>query len=240
MVELFFHILLTTKCDLKCRYCYEKSCDDIGSEFGKFKIDFDVPENINYEIDTLKKFLEKDPELTIIFYGGEPLLNIPKIKEIMDSIKANQFNIQTNGLHLDKLESDYINRLNTIFVSIDGNETITDLYRGKGVYRKVTENINEIINNGFEGEIVARMTLTEETGLHKNIRWLLENADYSFNSIHWQIDAGFWKNDFNKRNFGEWVQSNYNPDIQKLVKFWVDIMEKKGQVLRLYPLLGME
>lgn len=232
-------MLVTTKCDLKCRYCYEKSCDDIGSEFGQFKIDFDVPEYITYKIDILKKFLEKDPKPIIIFYGGEPLLNIPKIKEIMDNLKASQFNIQTNGLHLGKLEPDYINRLNTIFVSIDGKETITDHYRGKGVYIKVIENIKKIIKNGFEGEIVARMTVMEETNLYENIRWLLKNSDYSFNSIHWQIDAGFWKNDFDKRNFGEWVKSNYNPEIKKLVKFWVNTMEKKGQVQRLYPLLGV-
>ena len=239
MAKLFFHLLLTTKCDLKCRYCYEKSCDDIGSEFGQFKIDFDIPEYIIYKIDTLKKFLEKDPKPILIFYGGEPLLDRPKIKEIMDNIKANQFNIQTNGLHLDKLESDYINRLSTIFVSIDGKETITDYYRGKGVYKEVIKNINIIKKNGFEGEIVARMTLMEETKIYENIRWLLKNSDYPFNSIHWQIDAGFWKNDFHKKNFGEWVQRNYNPEIKKLVKFWVDAMEKKGQVLKLYPLLGV-
>jgi putative peptide-modifying radical SAM enzyme len=183
--------------------------------------------------------MEKDPEPVLIFYGGEPMLCIDKIKKIMDNVNARQFNIQTNALHLNKLEPEYLNRLTTIFVSIDGTKKLTDYYRGKGVYKKITKNINEIKENGFNGEIIARMTIMEETNIYKNVLWILKNSDYSFSSVHWQLDAGFWKNDFNKRNFKKWIENNYNPQLRKLVKFWVDTMEKEGKVLRLYPLLGV-
>ena len=236
---MFFHLLLTTNCDLQCRYCYGKSIEDMDSDFGDFEVDYNVPSKINYKIDVLEKFIEKDPKPVLIFYGGEPMLCVNKIKQIMDNVKAHQFNIQTNGLNLNKLDSEYVNRLTTIFVSIDGTEKLTDYYRGKGVYKKVIENINVIKNNGFEGEIVARMTLMEKTDIYENVRWLLNNPDYSFRSIHWQIDGGFWKNDFNRRNFAEWTENNYNPQLGKLVKFWVDTMEINGKVLRLYPLLGV-
>ena len=235
---MLFHLLLTTNCDLQCRYCYEKSCDDIDADFD-FNVDYNVPDEISYSIDVLKRFIEKDPEAVLIFYGGEPMLCNDKIKQIMDNVKAKQFNIQTNGLHLHKLEPEYLNRLSTIFVSIDGTKKLTDYYRGKGVYRKVTENINAARKNGFKGEIVARMTLMEETDIYKNIRWLLNNPDYSFSSVHWQLDAGFWKKDFKKRHFKEWVETSYNPQIKNLVAFWVDTMETYGKVLRLYPLLGV-
>jgi len=132
-----------------------------------------------------------------------------------------------------------VNRLSTIFVSIDGAEKLTDYYRGKGVYRKVIENVKAIRKNGFEGEIIARMTLMEETDIYENVRWLLNNPDHQFSSIHWQLDAGFWKNDFAKRPFAEWVEENYNPQIRRLVEFWVSLMETEGKVLRLYPLLGV-
>ena len=79
----------------------------------------------------------------------------------------------------------------------------------------------------------------EETNIYKQIQWLFNNPDYSFSSIHWQLDAGFWKNDFYKRNFAKWIENNYNPKIRKLVDFWVDTMETEGNVLRLYPLLGV-
>jgi putative peptide-modifying radical SAM enzyme len=211
----------------------------MDADFGNFTVDYEVPEKINYDIKLLENFIGKDPEPVLIFYGGEPMLCIDKMKQIMDKVKAKQFNIQTNGLHLNRLEPEYLNRLSTIFVSIDGTEELTDYYRGKGVYRKVIENVKTARKNGFEGEIVARMTLMEETDIHKNVRWLLNNPDHSFSSIHWQLDAGFWKNDFPKRPFAEWTENNYNPKIGRLVDFWVNTMETEGKVLRLYPLLGV-
>ena len=211
----------------------------MDADFGDFTIDYEVPDEINYDNKFLEKFIEKDPEPVLIFYGGEPMLCNDKIKQIMDNVNAKQFNIQTNGLHLKKLEKKDVNRLTTIFVSIDGTEKLTDYYRGKGVYKKVIENIKTVRKNGFEGEIIARMTLMEQTDIYENIKWLLNNPDHSFNSIHWQLDAGFWKNDFQKRPITKWIENNYNPKIRKLVEFWVDHMEKEGKVLRLYPLLGV-
>ena len=211
----------------------------MDADFGDFTVDYEVPEEITYDIDVLEKFMKKDPEQVLIFYGGEPMLCIDKMKQIMDNVHAKQFNIQTNGLHLDRLEPEYVNRLSTIVVSIDGTEKLTDYYRGKGVYRKVIENVKAIRKNGFEGEIIARMTLMEETDIYENVRWLLNNPDHSFSSIHWQLDAGFWKNDFHKRPFIEWIENNYNSKIRNLVEFWVDTMEPEGKVLRLYPFLGV-
>jgi len=163
----------------------------MDSEFGDFELDYEIPVNINYDIKRLKKFMEKDPEPVLIFYGGEPMLCNDKIIQIMDNVQSAQFNIQTNGLHLNKLKKEYLNRLNTIFVSIDGPEKLTNYYRGKGTYKKVIENINAARKNGFEGEIIARMTLMEETDIYENVKWLLNNPDHSFSSIHWQLDAGF-------------------------------------------------
>ena len=236
---MFFHLLLTTNCDLKCRYCYEKSCGDMDADFGDFNVGYEVPAEIRYDLELLTKFIRKDPESVLIFYGGEPMLCNERIRQIMDNVPAKQFNIQTNGLHLHKLEPEYVNRLSTIFVSLDGTKKLTDFYRGEGVYQKVTKNLNTIRKNGFKGEIIARMTLMEETDIYKNINWLLNNHDYAFSSIHWQLDAGFWKNDFQKRYFSEWIQENYNPQLKRLVEFWVDTMETEGKVLKLYPLLGV-
>ena len=211
----------------------------MDADFSDFNVDYDIPDKISYDIEVLSKFMKKDPEPVLIFYGGEPMLCIDKIKHIMDEVPAKKFNIQTNGLHLNKLDPKYMNRLTTVFVSIDGTEKLTDHYRGEGVYRRVMDNIESVRKNGFDGEITARMTLMEETDIYQNITWLLDNPDYSFSSIHWQLDAGFWQKDFHKRNFKEWIENNYNPQVRKLVEFWVTTMETEGKVLRLYPLLGV-
>jgi uncharacterized protein len=211
----------------------------MNTDFGDFEVDYSVPNEISYDLGLLKKFCEKDPEPVLIFYGGEPMLCIDKIKRIMDSVAAKHFVIQTNGLHLKRLEPEYVKRLSAIFVSLDGDERLTDFYRGKGVYRRVIENVRFIRRNGFEGEIIARMTVMEETDIYKSVRWILNNPDHSFSSIHWQLDAGFWKNDFSKRSFAKWVEKNYNFQIRRLVEFWVRTMEREGKALRLYPLLGI-
>lgn len=78
----------------------------------------------------------------------------------------------------------------------------------------------------------------EETDIYKQVLWLLNNEDFPFSSVHWQLNAGFW-NDFEKRRFEEWSEKSYNPGIRRLVKFWVDHMEKHGIILRLYPFLGV-
>jgi len=211
------------------------------TEFVNFEIDYSVPSKISYKIQTLKKFVEKDPEAVIIFYGGEPLLCIEEMEKIMDSINAKHFIIQTNGLHLNKVKPEYLNKLCTIFVSIDGHQTLTDYYRGKGVYKRIIENLKIIRENGFKGEIIARMTVMEETDIYKQVLWLLDNPDYSFSSVHWQIDAGFWRSDIPSRlnRFKEWVEESYNPGIRKLIRFWVNRMEREGEVLRIYPFLAV-
>jgi len=236
---MFFHVILTTQCNLQCKYCFGKSCDDIGTKFGEFTVDYSMPKEINYPIKWLKNFCEKDPECVLTFYGGEPTLCVEKIRQIMDNVPAKHYLIQTNALLLDKLKPEYTNRLHTVLVSIDGNEELTDYCRGPGVYRKVMDNVKRITTDGFAGEIIARMTVTEETDIFKQVNWLLDNEDFSFSSIHWQLDAGFWKNDFAHRQFERWVKENYNPRVKKLVRHWVDYMEKSGKVLKLYPFLAI-
>lgn len=236
---MFFHALLTTHCNLQCRYCYGKSCDDIGTDFEDFEIDYSLPKETDYPIEWLKEFCGKDPDCILTFYGGEPTLCLEKIRQIMDNVPAKHFLIQTNGLLLDKLEPEYINRFHTILVSVDGNEELTDYYRGTGVYRKVAENVRKFVDNGFKGEIIARMTVMEETDIFKQVTWLLNNKGLPFSSVHWQLDAGFWKNDFANRQFEKWIKESYNPGIGRLVKYWVDHMERHGNVLKLYPFLAV-
>ena len=161
-----FYVTLTTNCNLRCKYCYEKSCEDFGSDFHGLAIDYSIPSSVTYETGVLRKFLEQDSsDPVLIFYGGEPLLKINRLKETMDAIPNAHFVIQTNGLLLDRLDSDYLNRLDSIFVSFDGDEALTDYYRGRGTYKRVRNNLRNVRERGFQGEIVARMTVAEATDI---------------------------------------------------------------------------
>ena len=236
---MLFYLTLTTECNLRCRYCYGKLCDDFGAPLGPFDIDYDLPSETTYSLHSLKRFCEKDPDLAIIFYGGEPLLRINRIREIMDTIDAKRYMIQTNGLYLNKLGNQYLDRLHTILVSIDGDEALTDYYRGRHVYRRVIDNVKRLHAQGFAGEVIARMTVMKETDINEQVWYLLFNEDYAFSSVHWQLDALFWKNDYDKDQFTQWSRGQYLPQIRTLVKKWVDYMEDQGVVLRIYPLMGV-
>lgn len=238
-MKMFFHVILTTICNLECRYCFGEASDDFDNEEPETDIDYSLPKTITYDLDLLNRFCGQDPECVITFYGGEPFLDVADMRRIMDNVKAKHFLAQTNGLLLNRLEPEYLNRFHTLLVSIDGEEVLTDYYRGEGTFRKVIDNLALIRSNGFEGEIIARMTVMEQTDIFRQVKWLLNNDEFSFSSVHWQLNAGFWKRDFLRRDFRRWSQENYNIGIKKLTEFWVDEMEKKGVVMRLYPFLGI-
>ncbi len=236
---MHFYVTLTNNCNLKCRYCYGRSCEDFGSDFHDLAVDYSLPSSISYETDALQAFLEKDRDTVLVFYGGEPLLRMDKLREIMDRAKRSRFMIQTNGLLLDRLEPEYANRFETILVSVDGDEALTDHYRGKGTYRRVADNVQGILENGFRGEIIARMTVGEETEIDREVLALVHVKDLPVSSVHWQLDALFWQNDFPKRHFAKWVTESYNPRLRNLIQSWVERMRTDGEVLRLYPLVGV-
>jgi len=237
---MFFHLLLTSNCNLQCKYCFGESLEDFDEDFGDdLEIDYNLPRKANYDVADLDRFVRKDPDCVLTFYGGEPLMYMDKLREIMDTVTPKMYMMQTNGLLLDKLEPKYVNRFHTLLVSIDGDETLTDYYRGKGTYRRVIENLKLIKRNGFSGELIARMTVMEQTDIEKQVKYLLQNNDIAFTSIHWQLNAGFWGNDYHRRNFKQWIQTSYIPGVDALVRHWVDYMEQTSTVLKLYPILGI-
>ncbi|HII15978.1 MAG TPA: TIGR04084 family radical SAM/SPASM domain-containing protein [Nanoarchaeota archaeon] len=236
---MYFHIIMSIDCNSECRYCYKKSYEDFGNDLNRiFKFDFSMPPMIKYKIEELKAFVEKSKSRqTLTFYGGEPLMDIEKIKEIMASIDA-RYMMQTNGLLLDKLPNEYVNRFEAILVSIDGNKNLTDFNRGKGTYDRVLANIHLIRKNGFNGELIARMVVdevSEKTGLTENVKHLFS---IGFDAVHWQLDAGFYQQDFKNRNFAAFAES-YNAEVSGLLGYWIETMKKEGRVLRIYPFLGI-
>ncbi|MCW4044295.1 MAG: TIGR04084 family radical SAM/SPASM domain-containing protein [Candidatus Bathyarchaeota archaeon] len=231
--------MLTTECNLQCKYCFGEAVNDFEEDFSGLDVDYSLPKKASYAWSQLAKFCSKDADCVLTFYGGEPLLCINEIKQIMDLAKPKQFMIQTNGLLLDKLEPEYVNRFHTILVSIDGDEALTDYYRGKGTFRKVVNNLRLITQNGFQGELIARMTVMEQTDLYKQVTWLLDNTEFAFSSVHWQLNAGFWEKDYARRDFKRWSENSYIPSLKQLAQFWVNQMQTKSTMLKLYPLLGI-
>lgn len=145
-------ILLTSACNLRCRYCYlnygdytnEKHFKNIDVDIAKKAIDQilkDFPEGIGF----------------IQFFGGEPLIAFQELKEIVDYIEKTfgehkitipRFGLVTNGLLLNPDIIEYMNQKRISFsVSIDGDKDIHNNVRvGLGEldsYDRIRSNIEE-------------------------------------------------------------------------------------------------
>jgi uncharacterized protein len=235
---MYFHLILTDNCNLCCSYCRAKAFDNLEEGEGEHALIIDecLPVELDLDLNMLYDFLKKDPSPTLTFYGGEPLLRTDLIGRIVREAPVRRFMIQTNGILLDRLPPEIVNRFVTILVSLDGGREPTDTNRGAGVYDRVMENVQKIRTRGYTGELIARMTVTEKTDIVEAVHYLASNPDYSFSSIHWQIDANF-TGDFSLRRFEEWTHDCYNPGIRMLVDDWLDHMKTEGEVLRWYPFL---
>ncbi len=113
-------IMLGSLCNLSCTYCMQ----------GKLKLD-NLPKEINpaiYPFIAEKAGLAKE-KLTITFYGGEPLLYLDKIKEIVNTLSAMQCNVTysivTNGKLINDEVAEYLNAHDfQIGVSYDGKASV--------------------------------------------------------------------------------------------------------------------
>ncbi len=231
---MHYHFILTDQCNRECRYCYKKSVEDLEGQYTtQFTFDFSAPSQSEVNVIALKAFLEKDVNPVLIFYGGEPLREIGKMKEIMDTIDV-PYRMQTNALLLDKLPRKYLSKIGKILVSLDGDRKRTNYNRGKGTYEKVMKNISSI-KKWYTGEIIARMTVGQDCpDIYKQVLSLVKDG---FTSVHWQLDAGFYYSDFDKKKFTHFV-NQYNQEISQLIDYWLNKL-KKGNILRLYPFMGI-
>jgi uncharacterized protein len=220
---MHYHVILTKECNLLCKYCAG------GSDT--------PPLEVQYSLADLKAFLSHDPEPIIEFYGGEPLLRVRTMQAMMDEVPA-RFVLQTNGIHLDRIEPEYLSQLNTVLVSIDGTEDVTDNQRGKGVYGRVMRNAALVRKRGFVGDLVARMTVVQGTDIHQNVRHLLDSG--LFDHVHWQLDFGmFWEaGEYTEPGIRGWIL-RYNAGISSLIGSWVDEMERTGRVEGIVPFVGV-
>ncbi|MFX1535148.1 MAG: TIGR04084 family radical SAM/SPASM domain-containing protein [Promethearchaeota archaeon] len=219
---MLYFIFTTPVCNLKCRYC--------GGTISSTT----MPHRIKYSIEDLKNFIAQDDKADIAFYGGEPFLKADFMKLIMDEIPAKNFLVQTNGILIKKLGPEYLHRFHTILLSIDGSKEVTDFYRGEGVYDTVIDTVEYLRSISYEGDVIARMTVSEKNDIYESVTHLLS---IPFNHIHWQLDA-VWSAEGAWHNFKRWFEENYKPGIEKLIKLWIEKM-KNGKILGIVPFQGI-
>ena len=130
-------------------------------------------------IDSLEMLLAQSPEqarYNVVFFGGEPLSNLPLIREVVDFAeqrfgalgKRVDFSLTTNATMLNASTIDYLDSHRFgIAVSIDGPKAIHDRNRitvgGQGTYETVARKVELLLSSYRSRPVGARVTLTRGT-----------------------------------------------------------------------------
>ena len=150
-----FIVNVSQKCNMRCRYCYAE-----GGSYSNWGM---MSEET--AIKTMKYFSKNfDIISNILFFGGEPLLNIHVIQRICEEVSnwkdIPRFGVVTNGTILTKKIIKVLKKYRIgITVSIDGSERIHNYLRpflnGKGTYDTIVKNLqlfrDELGNISYEG-----------------------------------------------------------------------------------------
>lgn len=150
--QLIFEV--SANCNLRCTYCVYN-----GNYFNQRRL---APNNLDFEtarkgIDTVYSHIkDRNPrEFALSFYGGEPLLNVGTIRQIIDYSRERfpgwdlHYNMTTNLTLLDEHTLDMLIKNNiSLLVSLDGDKENHDAKRldikGKGTFDTIIKNLERI------------------------------------------------------------------------------------------------
>jgi len=140
-------ILTTLACNLRCTYCYEKE------KLGKSKMS---PETMEQTVVWLKSRIDQRriKKVNLIFFGGEPLLNVDAIRKISGEIfpycveRGVEFSagMATNGIFLTPTLVDELKTygFQWLKITFDGDR---DQHDQKRIYKGGRGTFDQIFNN---------------------------------------------------------------------------------------------
>jgi len=181
----FVTLNIAHDCNMACPYCFAKQ----GLYGGARQMM--VPEVARQSVDWLLKVSGAHPDCYIRFLGGEPLMNVPVMRDTMVYATAKaaelgkrvHFSVNTNGTiftqEIDELFREY--RV-TMSISIDGTKAAHDTHRifrnGSGTYATVVKNVPRLL--ACDPLALVNGTLTADT---------LDLSDYaqSFRQLGFQL-----------------------------------------------------
>ncbi len=175
-------------CNLRCRYCfadegaYHSEREFMSESTAKAAIDFLIANSGK------RRVLEVD------FFGGEPLMCLGTIKNVVAYARAEGekagkkflFTTTTNALLLDDDAIDFFNReMENVVLSLDGRKEVHDAIRktknGKGSFDYVIGNVKKFVRSRGDKSYYVRGTFTAKNlDFSKDVIFLAENG---FDSI---------------------------------------------------------
>lgn len=166
-------LMLTTSCNLACRYCYEDREDGCVPASGVAGPAQEMsPESLRGSLAYLLDHAGADRKVSVTFFGGEPLLRFPLIQAAVAEArrmarergKEVSFSITTNGTLLTREIAGFLKENGIpVCLSIDGPREIHDRNRpyasGRGSYEDVARGIDLLMENRNGFPVAARVTI---------------------------------------------------------------------------------
>ena len=180
---LCLHVAHT--CNLNCSYCFASQGKYQGEralmsfEVGKQAFDFLIANS------GTRRNLEVD------FFGGEPLMNLDVVKQLVayarsvekEHNKNFRFTLTTNGVLLDDETNEFLNKeMSNVVLSLDGRRDVHDHFRkdyaGRGSYDVILPKFKKLVDSREGKNYYMRGTFTHN------------NVDFTEDIIH-MADLGF-------------------------------------------------
>lgn len=172
---------VNTGCNLGCTYCYK---EDLATPARGERMTFETAVR---SVDLLLKQAAARSKVGIVFFGGEPLTNMPLIRQVVSyaeerarqESKEIDFSLTTNATLLTAELIDFFaaHRFG-ISVSMDGPQAVHDRNRrtvgGRGTYEVVARKVRLLLERYRARPVGARVTLTAGTteveAIHAHLR----------------------------------------------------------------------
>lgn len=221
------YFILTERCNFRCSYCFIKNNNPLGNMTADVALK---------GLDFFCRLIAEDPkqfdlEKTIVFYGGEPLLNWSVFEILLNKIKSyvkngklpigTTLNLVTNGSLLTPDIARILNDHNVqVSISIDGDDFATNSSRiyanGEPVYEDVKRGFQICKEVGMD--IGASCTLSEASisDFDNTIRVLLDECGVDSLGLNLMI------------NSGEKMDNGYNERATKFILNAFQIFRKRG------------
>lgn len=161
---------VNTGCNLGCTYCYK---EDLAVPARGERMSFATASR---SVDLLLQQAAERNKVGIVFFGGEPLTNVPLIRQVveyaekraLEESKQVDFSLTTNATLLTPELIDYFDAHRFgVSVSMDGPRAVHDRNRrtvgGRGTYDVVARKVRLLLERYRSKPVGARVTLTAGT-----------------------------------------------------------------------------
>lgn len=176
---------VANECNLGCSYCFAAQGDYgaprrlMSEETARASVDFLLANSGDHE------------SVTLVFFGGEPLMNLSLIKKLVDYAteagrkagKRVEFTMTTNATYLTAEVIQFLSEHKIgVSVSIDGPKKYHDLRRfykgGVGSYDMVEPRVRALLQNHKTRPVAARATLTHGVTAVQECFWHLRELGF--------------------------------------------------------------